>query len=1023
MDAADFDPEKLHAVVQRIRDLTARILGRFGGQLAPSNNDAIQIYFGYPIAMEDSARRAILAAMEIRSEIAKLQERAQKSTATEINFSIGIHTGIVVTEELDGAVSSERHSIVGNVPRVAAGLTSFAEPGSIVVSGGTRQIVGDAFVYQHLGTHTGKVIGKNVDIFAIVGISDGTSDGIGGEYQTPLIGRDHEMGLLKQRWDLASSGSGQIVLTCAEPGVGKTRLLTAFRLGLGEAGQRSFGTRCSTFHQNSAFYPISELLRRLANLNAEDTDEVRLEKLEQMLQRYDLPIEQAIPLFVELLSIPLGPRYPVFEGTPERRKQKTIEAIVELLLAESELQPLLFTIEDLHWVDPTTLDLLNVLIDQIPSAPILLMLTYRPGFIAPWTARHAVTQFVIGNLTSQQTAEVVLKIAGDRKLPQEVIEHIVNKTGGVPLFTEELTKLILESGILRETGNEFVLTRPLSSVSIPSTLQDSLMARLDKLGAAKEIAQLASVIGRDFTFSLLAAIAPLDEKSLQIQLTSLVNAELVHQRGFFPRAKFTFKHALVQDAAYASLLRSTRQLWHSRIADILASKFPDLAESDPALMAHHCTEAGQTVHAINYWEKAGRQAQERSAVQEAIHHFHQGLSLITTLDPSEEREGLEFRFQIPLGVALLTAKGYAAPEVGPVFERARQIGQKLAGPGEQFFIHWGTWAWRVVREELHMCKQMADEGLNLVEPLGVDGLRLEALFIPALTSFYLGEFEASRKYCEQGFAFYEETTAKHFSQHTGQNVGVTIQCYWALSLWHLGYVDQAIDRIRGALDMGHAINHPFSLAYALGHAGWTFHNCRMSDEVLQVASAGVALAKEQGFAFWLAEGLLHQGFSRLLDRRVDESLALLHAGLDVFYMTGAKLSLCHFYAMIAQAHLLNGNTEEAMRRIEEAIQTSATHGNVFFLAEIHRLRGDILLARNQPEGAEAAFHESLAIARSQNAKSWELRTTTSLARLWLSKNRTQEARSSLAGIYGWFTEGLATHDLVEAKQLLDSLLD
>ncbi len=1022
VDADDLDPEVLHAMMQRIRELTTRILVRFGGHIAPSTSESIQIYFGYPTALEDSARRAIFSGLEISSAIVQLQERAKTSHAAAIQFRIGIHTGTVVTEELEGGVSSERHSIVGNVPRVAAGLIALTEPSSLVISGTTKQIAGDAFIYRSLGVHTGKVIGKNVEVFSVIGINDAETDRGEVEYQTPLIGRDHEMNVLKQCWAKSSSGLGQIVLACAEPGVGKTRLLSAFKAKLGEAGLQTFGARCSTFYQNSAFYPIIELVKRMAQLSSEDSDEAKLEKLEGLLKQHDLPLELVVPLFADLVSIPLGPRYPVFEGTPERRKQKSIEAMIELVLAASEKDTLLFTIEDLHWLDPTTLEFLTVLIEQIPAAPVMLLLTYRPGFAAPWSARRAVTQMMIGSLTPQDTAGIVSRIADGRRLPTEVIDHIVAKTGGVPLFTEELTKLILESDVLKESGDSFVLTRPLNSINIPSTLQDSLMARLDKLGPAKDIAQLASVVGREFTFQLLSAIAPLDEQTLQAHLTSLVNAELVHQRGFYPRAKFTFKHALVQDAAYASLLRTTRQQWHAKIADALVSKFPDIAESDAPLMAHHCTEAGETVRAIRYWEQAGIKAQERSAMHEAIHHFTKGLELVASLEPSSERDGLEFKFQIPLGVALLTAKGYAAPEVGPVFERASELGKLLAGPAEQFFVHWGIWAWRVVREELQLCNKMGSEAINLVEPLGVAGLQMEALFIPALTSFYLGDFTNSLKCCEQGFALYDEATAKRFSQHTGQNVGVTLQCYWALSLWHLGYPEQAMNRIEQAIALGRAIKHPFSLAYALGHAGWLYDNCRLSAEVRRSADATITIGKEQGFAFWQAEGLLHQGFALQLDNHIDESLAMLKTGLDVFNMTGAKLSLSHFYSKFAQAHLIRGNADEALRHIDDALETAAANGNVVFLAESYRLRGEIFLTRNQPHDAEAAFEQSLEIARSQHAKSWELRTTMSLCRLWQSQKRTSEAHAALNDIYGWFEEGFDLPDLVEAKYLLESLV-
>ena len=1022
VDIDELDPEELHGVVQRIRQLTDRVLTRFGGHFSQSTSEGIQVYFGYPQAQEDSARQAILAGLEISSEIKNLQERAKKSHSLVIDFRVGIHTGIVVTEEVYSEVSSERHSIVGNVPRVAAGLAALAQPGAVVVSGTTRRIVGNVFAFESLGTQSGKAIGRNVELFAVLGTSDDAIDLPieATEFRTPLVGRENETGLFNDRWEQASSGVGQVMLICAEAGVGKSRLLTTFRQQLGDAAQ-IFQTRCSSYHQNSALHPISELLKRLAQLHSDDSDEEKLEKLEALLQRYDFPLDSVIPLFVDLVSIPLGPRYPVYEGTPERRKQKTIEALVELLLAAAESQPLLLTLEDLHWVDPTTLEFLTVLIEQIPVAPILLVATYRPEFVPPWRPHAGITQLMIGNLTPAQTAEVVAKIAGDRALPAEVVDHIVAKTGGVPLFTEELTKLILESDFLERSGEQYVLARPLESVTIPSTLQDSLMARLDKLGSAKEVAQLAAVIGREFSFQILAKIAPLDEQILREELTSLVHAELVRQRGFVPRARFTFQHALIQDAAYGSLLRSTRGQWHGRIADVMAKQFPEMAETDPALLAHHYSEAGQAISAIPYWEQAGLQAQEKSAQAEAISHFRRGLALAQTLDESEQRDALEFKFQIPLGVALLTTQGYAAADVGPVFERAQQLGQKLAGPAEQFFIHWGIWAWRVVREELQLCNQMAEQAQCMVAPLGDAGLQAEALFLPALTSFYLGDFETSRTCCEQGFQLLDEETAKLYARHTGQNVGVTMQCYWALSLWHLGFPDQALQRIGEAVEMGRAIKHPFSLAYALGHSGWLHHHCRMSDDVRRAADETVAVGKEQGFPFWVAEGLLHQGFSLQLQQQTEPALQTLQAGLDVFNMTGAKLSLCHFYAIFALALLQDGSIEEASKKIDDAVEASAANGNVFYLAEIHRIRGEIMRADNKLDEAETCFHQSLQVARSQQAKSWELRTNMSLCRLWQSQQRGSEARHALASVYDWFDEGFQTPDLVDAKQLLETL--
>lgn len=1023
IDAADLDPEELRTVVQRIRELTARLLTRFGGHFAESSGEMIQVYFGYPVAQEDSARQAVLTALEIRSEIQNLQERSRMSHDMEIDFRIGIHTGIVVTEEVVSEVSSQRHSIVGNVPRVAAGLAAIAEPGCVTVSASTCQIAGRDFCFESLGKHTGRAIGRDVEVFQVTGLREiaAESERQESECLTPLVGREHEMGLFEERWQQAASGSGQGIMICAEAGVGKSRLLSAFRQRLRSTAGCSLEARCSAYHQNSALFPISELLRRLMQLHSDDSDEAKLLKLEHFVQHLELPPELVVPLLADLLGIPLGPRYPVIEGTPERRRQKTIEALVELMFSVAEGQPLLLTIEDLHWIDPTTLEFLTVLIEQIASAAMMLVVTYRPEFVPPWPARPGLSQWVIGNLTPEQTAAVVGRIAGGRMLPSELVDHIVARTGGVPLFTEELTRVILESGILEESAEGYALVRPLASVAIPNTLQDSLMARLDRLGSAKEIAQLASVIGRTFTFQLLAAIAPLDDETLQAELTRLADADLLHQRGFFPRARFTFRHALIQDTAYASLLRSTRQQWHGRIADVLTSHFPETAESDPALLAHHYTEAGQMIPAIRFWEAAGRQAQERSASREAISHFRRGLELIRSLEDSADRDALEFPFQIPLGVALLTTEGYAAPDVGPVFERARQLGQQLAGPAEQFFIHWGIWAWRVVREELSLCRQMGTEAARIVKPLNDPALRAEALFIPALTEFYLGNFEASRRCCEEGFECCDNAAAEVYARHTGQHVGVTMQCYWALSLWHLGYPDQAVQRIGQAVELARSLNHPFSLAYALCHCSWLHHNCRLSQDVLRAATEGVTIATEQGFPFWQAEGLLHEGFSQLLDDQPEQCLESLQAGLAVFNLTGAKLSLCHFYAVFADACRHAGRADEALHQIDKALRTSAVNGNVFFLAEIHRLKGEIMLVADRLEEAESCFEQSLNVARAQRAKSWELRTTMSIFRLRQLQNRSDEMRPALAGIYEWFQEGSDMPDLADAGRLLEQL--
>ena len=1023
-DGEEVDPEELHAVIQRVREIAAICVSRFGGHIARSTGDSVEVYFGFPTSYEDTARRAVLAGLDLVRDITQLQQRRTASGRSSLSFSIGIHTGVVVAEEREVEESSERHSIVGNVPRVASSLTVFAEPGTIAVTLATCRIVGRDFEHQSLGLHSSKRLGKDVELFRIVrerGATDPDDDL--GPRRTPLVGREHEFGLLTEQWQQAQRNAGQVVLVSSEPGVGKSRLLSAFRTSLEQSLDIPFETGCSTYHQNSAFHPITELLQRLMKCAADDTDGKRLECLEDLLRRFEIPLESAVPLLADLLSIPPGSGYSVFDGTPNRRKQKTIETLVELVLVASEQQPLLFSVEDLHWSDPSTIQFLGTLIEQIPGSAILLVLTYRPEFDPPWPGRSNLSQLHVNPLTAAQTAEVVSTLSEGRRLPNEVVEHIARRTDGVPLFVEELTRTIVESGVLQESDGQFVLSQPLDSLSIPGTLQDSVMARLDRLGGAREVAQLASVIGREFSYQLLSDVAQLDEQDLQRELSALVDADLLHQRGFIPRARFTFRHALVQDVAYGSLLRSGKEGWHGRIADSITAHNPQLAESQPELLAHHYTGAGRTSEAIAAWQTAGLQAQERSAYLEAISQFRQGLKLVDSLESSDERDAAEFGFLIPLGVSLLSAKGYADPEVGPVFERAAELGSKLASPAEQFHITWGIWSWRVVQEELDLCMQLNDQAWEIVAAAGDDGLRMEAHFITALTQFYRGEFAETVRHGEAGMSLYDEERCQLHARYTGQNVGVTLQCYHALALWHLGYPEQAVARMHQAVELARLLGRPYSIAYAVHHRGWLHFHCRMADVVLECSAEELEIAEDQSLAFWKAEGLLCRGYGLLLQEKGEESLAALQTGIEILRLTGATLSLAQFYSQMAVTHWKAGRHSEALRLIDDAIEASPANGNAFFQSATHRIKGDVLLTHPDfsSSDAEAEYQKSLDIAREQQARLPELRAVVSLGQLWQSQNRTSEALSALVPVHDWFQEGFEHPDLIAAQELRSSL--
>jgi tetratricopeptide (TPR) repeat protein len=633
-------------------------------------------------------------------------------------------------------------------------------------------------------------------------------------------------------------------------------------------------------------HAVIGMLERLLDIQQDDTAPQRLAKLETLLDTVELARDDFVPVIADTLSIPMGGSYRVLEGTPDRRKQRTIEMLVEFFLTLSDEKPMLFVLEDLHWVDPTTLEFLSALIEEAGAAPILMILTFRPNFTPPWPMKPGLSQLMLSHLNAEQTQRLAEHIAG-KPLPSEVVEHIATRTDGVPLFVEEMTKAVLESSVLEDAGEWFQLTGPLSSLSIPNTLQDSLMARLDRLGGAREIAQLASIIGREFTYRLLVEVAPLEEDVLQGELKQLVEAELLHQRGRFPRARFTFKHALVQDTAYESLLKRARQEWHGKIADVMLEKFPESGETEPELVAWHFTEAVRPKEAVEWWLTAGVKAQEKSAYAEAISHIQSGLALIEDLDDETERAVAEFKFQIPLGVSYLSTQGYASPAVGPIFERARELGDQLDSPGEQFHILWGIWAWRVVREELDLCMKLFEDAFRMKAVLDDDGLRMEAHFIPGLTQFYTGEFKHSQHHCETGFQLYNEERCKAHGIHTGQNSGVTLQCYWGLSLWMQGHQEEALARLESAVQLARDLGDLFSLAYALHHQGWLSQHARLTDQVVACSDETLKIGTEQGFLFWIAAGTLCRGYGLYLNGDLEVAEATIQALAQAFVVAHA----------------------------------------------------------------------------------------------------------------------------------------
>jgi predicted ATPase len=714
---------------------------------------------------------------------------------------------------------------------------------------------------------------------------------------------------------------------------------------------------------------------------------------------------------------------PPLDLSPEQQKQKTLQAFLAIFLRIAAQQPVLFVMEDLHWVDPTTLELLTLLIDQGPTARILALWTFRPDFSPPWTGRSHLTQVTLNRLPRRQAAEMTGRVARGKALPPAVVEQVVAKTDGVPLFVEELTKMVLESDLLQEREERYELTGPLPPLAIPATLHDSLMARLDRLAAVKGMAQLGATLGREFSYELLQAISPWDEDILQRGLQQLVTAEFLYQQGLPPQAMYLFKHALIQEAAYQSLLRSTRQQYHQHIAQVLEARFPAICETQPELLAHHSTEAGLHEQAIGYWQKAGQRAIERSANLEAIAHLTTGLKVLKMLPDTPQRTQQELTLHTALGVPLRATKGLAAPEVGQVYARARELCQQVEETPQLFPVLRGLWEFYELQGELQTARELGEQLLTLAQRIGEVELRLVAHNVLGDTFIWLGEFAVAREHLEQGLALYHPQQHRSHAFLYGYDSGVHCLSFGAWALWYLGCPDQALRRIHEALTLAQELSHPFSLAFALAFAAWLHQLRREGQAAQEWAEAAIALATDQGFPFWESWGTVLRGWALAEQGQSAEGIAQMGQGIAAWRATGAELQRPYYLALLAEAYGKAGQAEEGLSVLAEALTAVHKTGERQYEAELYRLKGELLLKQDIPDvqEAESCLRQAVAVAYQQQAKSLELRAAMSLSRLWQHYGKRVEARELLAPVYGWFTEGFDTADLQEAKVLLAAL--
>jgi class 3 adenylate cyclase/predicted ATPase len=1010
--SARMDPEDLREVISAYQNCVAETVRRYGGFVAKYMGDGVLVYFGYPQAHEDDAAQAVRAGLELIGAVSSLKHDAPLQTR------VGIATGLVVVGDLIGSGEAQERGIVGETPNLAARLQALAEPNTVVIANGTRRLLGNLFELDDLGAKDLKGIAGPVRAWTALRASsaEGRFEAMHSAGLTDVVGREEELELLLRRWGRAKSGEGQVVLLSGEAGIGKSRLTAALLERLINEPHARLRYFCSPQHTDSAFYPIISQMERAAGLAHDDTGQAKLDKLDALLAQTSTSKQDAA-LFAEMLSLPNDGRYPTLELTPQQRRQRTLEALTAQLAGLASQQPVLMIFEDAHWTDPTSLEAFGRAVDRIKTLPALLIVTFRPEFNAPWVGQPHVTTLTLNRLRERDAASIIERLVGNKELPADVMAEIVERTDGIPLFVEEMTKAVLEAegeGEARRTAAAV----PSSALAVPASLHASLMARLDRLGPAKEVAQIGAAIGREFSHPLLAAVVRKPEADLNSALDHLIKSGLLFRQGEPPHASYLFKHALVQDAAYGTLLREPRRALHARIAEVIENQFADIAERQPELLAHHLNGAEQVEQAADKWLKAGQFAAAHSAYAEAVSHFDRALSLLGSL-PDAQRDRLEIELQLAKGVSLISAKGFSSAEAAKAHARAQELSEKTGDIESLFVAIWGVWNFRRT-SDLNAARELSDKLLSLVEKNKNDGLRLEAHHTGWTTHFFRGELALAQEHCEKGRTLYDFEQHRTHAHIYGHDPGVCARTVGAWSDWLLGYPDTALARVNNGLALAEQVNHPFSLALARVHASILHQFRRDSASVLQCAESAETLAAEKRIALTLDPRVL-RGWALLAPDGIEAAIASFRAALSDPARQGTIQYAPYSFALFSEVLCLTGNHDGGSDALRDAAVIAEQSGERWWDAEISRLRGLVALSGGEVSESEAWLLKSLQTAQQQRAKSLELRAAMSLARLWRDQGEVQQARELLAPVYGWFTEGFDTLDLKEAKKLLDEL--
>ncbi len=1026
-----FDPEELRDHYAEYQGVCAGVIERYEGHVAQYLGDGVLAYFGYPKAHEDDAVRAVQSALDTLEGLAAISLHGERP-----RVRIGIHTGLVVVGDV-GSGDTREQLALGEAPNVASRLQSEAEPDTIMISDATRRLISGHFILEDHGTRKLKGISRPLQLFQVLGRSEASSrfGAMAASGLAPFIGREREVEAIRTAWAETAGGAGRTLLLRGEAGIGKSRLVgVALQTAFNQVHE-TYEVECSPYDMNSALYPITTTLDRKLGFTAAMTPESKLDLLETFVAGRGVSAEEALPLLAALFSIPAGERYPAIALPPTRQRQRTLEILADLLLHAPAGVPVLLVVEDLHWADPSTLELVTSLVARQASAPLFMVCTTRPGGLVAWPAAPNWREMQVVALEHSDARSLIAGVVGKKRLPEEVMQQLIERTGGVPLFVEAVTRTIIETGVLRELDDRYELVGPLPPGLIPATVHDSLMARIDRLGPDKSVAQLASAIGREFGFALLLSVSDKSPNGLEHALNRLVELDLVSQEGVGQAATYTFKHALIQDAAYESLLRKTRQEYHETIARSLVANFPDVAAKRPELVAQHFSRAALGAQAIGYWLSAGQQALGRAANHEAIAHLKRGMEFISDV-PEAERLAMELEFQAALAPALTATQGWASPELDRAYRRAGELVDLVPGTPHRLPVLWGTWAYHFVAGRVGESLALAPQVLELAMSVGSPLLIPPARHATACSFCYHGDFHASIEHANAGLAVFDLEQERLIARNFGHGSSVCLLSFKGDALWMLGFPDQALAASDRSLALARELNHMPSLAWAVSYKTWFYHYLRDPVRTMEMADEAVRLSSEEGFAFWEPMVAVYRGWAMSMLGRVDEGIAHMRDGLARYRAAGNGCTQVHMLAALAEVLWDARQVDEAFSVLREGMALAKVTEEGFYEPEFYRLKGKFLfdqamgLAEPPKSGGDKAtllasaqsnVRLALEMSRSQEAMSLELRALMTLCDVQREMGDSTAVRQALADVLASFTEGFDTPDLLDARAMLEQV--